>query len=339
MKILIVDDVLDHLTMLEAMLRRDGHANVVQALGAREALAELRIALDGTPPAVPIAVDLIMLDIRMPEMDGIELCRRIKTTEPYRDVPVIMVSAQAEAAFLQEAFDAGAMDFISKPIDRIELLSRVRSALALKQERDLRKSRERELLRLARQLEEANRRLERLSSLDPLTGLANRRALDGFLEMEWRRARRDREPLSVVLIDVDQFKAYNDAYGHPAGDSALRRVAEVLSDATHRPGDMVARYGGEEFAVVLSQTGEGGAHVVAESLRARVESLAIPHRASDAAPVVTISLGVATIVPTDGPAEALLASADGALYTAKREGRNLVRHAASASSGQRSPAA
>jgi diguanylate cyclase (GGDEF)-like protein len=157
--------------------------------------------------------------------------------------------------------------------------------------------------------------------------------------MEWRRARRDREPLSVVLIDVDQFKAYNDAYGHPAGDSALRRVAEVLSDATHRPGDMVARYGGEEFAVVLSQTGEGGAHVVAESLRARVESLAIPHRASDAAPVVTISLGVATIVPTDGPAEALLASADGALYTAKREGRNLVRHAASASSGQRSPAA
>jgi diguanylate cyclase (GGDEF)-like protein len=337
MRILIVDDVLDHLTMLEAMLRRDGHSNIAQAQSARDAFKYLR--LDGSNGSEIVPIDLIMLDIRMPEIDGIEACRQIKASEAYRDVPVIMVSAQAEACFLQEAFDAGAMDFISKPIDRIELVSRVRSALALKQERDLRKSRERELLRLARQLEEANRRLERLSSLDPLTGLANRRALDGFLEMEWRRARRDREPISAILIDVDHFKAYNDTYGHPAGDVCLRRVAEVLADAAHRPGDLVARYGGEEFAVVLSQTGVSGAHVVADMLRARVEGLRIQHRNSVAGSV-TISLGVATMVPAnEGSFDSLLNAADSALYQAKREGRNRVMHAAVTGSGQRNPAA
>jgi diguanylate cyclase (GGDEF)-like protein len=339
MKILIVDDMLDHLRMLAAMLRRAGHSNLVEARSAREALSFLHLDDEGSEAHEVVPVDLIMMDIRMPEIDGIEACRRIKASEAYRDVPIIMVSAQAEACFLQEAFVAGAMDFISKPIDRIELISRVRSALALKQERDLRKSRERELLKLARQLEEANRRLERLSSLDPLTGLANRRGLDGFLEMEWRRARRDREPLSVILIDVDHFKPFNDTYGHPAGDTCLRRVAEVLSDASHRPGDMAARYGGDEFAVVLSQTGASGARVVADLLRTRVEALRIPHRDSPASSVVTISIGVATIVPTaEGSADQLLGAADGALYTAKREGRNRVCHA-SGEGGKRSPAA
>ncbi len=333
MKILIVDDVLDHLTMIETMLRRDGHTNVARAQSAGEAFSFLRLdELDrGAGETVP--VDLILLDVRMPYVSGVEACRRIKSSEAYRDVPVIMVTGEPKSQVLEDAFDAGAMDFISKPIARIELVSRVRSALALKRERDLRKARERDLLRLARQLEEANRRLERLSSLDPLTGLANRRTLDGFLEMEWRRARRDREPLSVILIDVDHFKAYNDTHGHQIGDECLRQVAGVLGDAAHRPGDLVARYGGEEFAVVLSQTSAHGARIVAEQLRARVEALPLSNGR------VTISLGIATIVPTsEGAPERLLGAADTALYAAKRGGRNRITQAAD-ETGKRHPAA
>jgi diguanylate cyclase (GGDEF)-like protein len=322
MSILIVDDVADHLTLLEAMLYCEGHGDIVRAESAGEAYAYL--GLDGPDPGA--AVDLILMDVCMPGVDGITACRRIKACEAYSDVPIIIVTAETDC--LQEAFEAGAMDFINKPIDRVELVTRVRSALALKRERDIRRVRERELLGLARRLEEVNRQLERLSSLDALTGLANRRALDGFLEMEWRRTRRDHAPLSVVLVDVDHFKAFNDAYGHQAGDDCLRSVADVLGAAAHRPGDMVARYGGEEFAIVLSQTGAKGARVVAEGLRAQVEAMRIAHRGSTTSSVLTISAGVATAMPAeDGAVEAVMRAADAALYRAKRAGRNRVETA------------
>jgi diguanylate cyclase (GGDEF)-like protein len=324
MSILIVDDVADHLTLLEAMLCCEGHEDIVQAGSAFEAFTVLDLEAVEAGVASTAPVDLILMDVRMPGTDGILACRRIKSCAAYRDIPIIIVTAETDADCLQQAFEAGAMDFIGKPIDRIELVTRVRSALALKRERDLRRDRERELLGLTHQLEEANRRLERLSSLDGLTGLANRRALDGFLEMEWRRTRRDQAPLSVILIDVDQFKPYNDAYGHQAGDECLRRVADVLGHAAHRPGDMVARYGGEEFAVVLSQTGAAGARAVAEGLRAQVEALRIPHSASSFG-IVTISLGIATALPaSEAGLDSLLRTADAALYRAKRAGRNRV---------------
>jgi diguanylate cyclase (GGDEF)-like protein len=183
-----------------------------------------------------------------------------------------------------------------------------------------------ELDQIRRQLLETNQQLERLSTLDTLTGLANRRRFDESLRQEWRRAARDGVPLSLLFCDIDFFKGYNDSYGHLAGDECLVRVAEVLRSTFNRPGDLAARYGGEEFVLILADTNEEGAVRLAEKLRTKIESLAIPHRGSPIGSRLTISLGVATVVPTPrGGAEELIARADAALYAAKQEGRNRVR--------------
>jgi diguanylate cyclase (GGDEF)-like protein len=200
--------------------------------------------------------------------------------------------------------------------------------LALKREMDRRKSREAELLQVTRLLEEANEKLLRLSSLDGLTEVANRRAFDEFLSRAWRYAVRRSAPLSLVLVDIDHFKEYNDTHGHQRGDDCLKQVAQTLSHALQRPTDLVARYGGEEFAVVLPDTDTRGAAVVAETLRARVEQLRVAHADSSLDERVTISLGVATTTPTLQTApQSLVAAADRALYQAKHEGRNRVRAA------------
>jgi diguanylate cyclase (GGDEF)-like protein len=176
-----------------------------------------------------------------------------------------------------------------------------------------------------RQLEAANRTLERLSHLDPLTGLANRRHLETALKLEWRRLSRTRSPLSLLLLDVDHFKAYNDALGHIAGDRCLQRVAQLLKEGAQRAGDLVARYGGEEFAIVLSATGAEGARRIAEALRARLASAGIPHPSSPAGEHLTMSVGLATVVPcADLSPPALLAAADRALYRAKQQGRDRI---------------
>jgi diguanylate cyclase (GGDEF)-like protein len=197
-------------------------------------------------------------------------------------------------------------------------------------------TRERELQRLASSLEQrvvertaelsqANTMLEELSTTDGLTKVANRRHFDTVLDREWRLAARYDLPLGVIMIDIDHFKGYNDTYGHQQGDECLRRVAAALSKSVTRAGDLVARYGGEEFAVILSHMAEDEAIAVADRLRAAVEELRIPHRASSASDHVTISLGVAAMVPErDDQASALLALADRALYTAKEGGRNRV---------------
>jgi diguanylate cyclase (GGDEF)-like protein len=175
-------------------------------------------------------------------------------------------------------------------------------------------------------LELANERLEALSSQDPLTGVANRRMFDDVLEREWRRAQRSGQPLSLLMVDIDSFKAYNDAYGHKRGDDCLRQVASALSSSANRAGDLVSRYGGEEFVVVLPATSSIGAKAIAEALRMKVEALGIPHEASATAPFVTISVGVGTGVPReDSPSSYVLERADRALYIAKQEGRNRVR--------------
>lgn len=186
--------------------------------------------------------------------------------------------------------------------------------------------REAELLQTIRdrteQLEQANRKLEALSYSDALTSVANRRAFDEALDREWRRGIRSRRPLSLLMIDIDFFKAFNDAYGHQRGDSCIVQVASVLASIVRRAGDQVARYGGEEFAVLLPETDPAGAAAIAERMRMEVETLRITN---DGAPLrfVTVSIGFATATPTEtGRREGLVAAADGALYSAKREGRN-----------------
>ncbi len=172
-------------------------------------------------------------------------------------------------------------------------------------------------------LREANEQLERLASIDGLTQVANRRFFDQTIEREWQRLKRTQEPLSLIMCDVDYFKFFNDTYGHQRGDDCLRSVAGVLREAVHRGGDFIARYGGEEFVIVLPATEAKGASHVAEQIRLAVEQLAIEHRHSQAAHYVTLSLGVATIIPSDtGTQEMLIKRADNALYSAKSAGRN-----------------
>jgi two-component system, chemotaxis family, response regulator WspR len=319
MGILIVDDHEDNRLLLREILRQEGYSDVWGVALAEEAFRLL--GLDGGSRMLP--VDLILMDVGMPGIDGVEATRRIRSTEALSGVQVIMVTAHSEVDVLGEAFAAGAIDYVTKPFEPVALVARIRCALAYKREMDSRKQRERELIEMTRRLAATNEALQHLSSSDALTGLANRRRFDEFLEAEWRRTMRDGEWLSLVIVDIDHFKGYNDAFGHQAGDECLRRVAGALAESAHRPTDLAARYGGEEFALVLSETDPEGAAVVAETLRSRVEALSIPHLGNGCGSVVTVSLGVAGTVPNAESTPALLvAAADHALYRAKTDGRN-----------------
>lgn len=188
----------------------------------------------------------------------------------------------------------------------------------------------RELVEIRRQLEDKNKLLERLSALDTLTGIANRRRFDDVLRQEWKRAARDKASLSLLFCDIDHFKRFNDTYGHQAGDDCLVRVAQALEDTLNRPADLAARFGGEEFVGLLVDTDADGARLLAERVRARIEALDIEHSSSDVADVLTVSLGLATAVPTTGMRpEDLVEAADKALYAAKQEGRNRIVRATS----------
>jgi diguanylate cyclase (GGDEF)-like protein len=315
MGILVVDDSADSRLLIQRFLEQEGHRDFHLSATADEALAYL-----ATGPEV----DLIIMDLHLPGTNGIEACRRITSDRATKDIPVIVITESTEVGPLDAAFTAGAVDYLKKPIDPVELLARSRSILRLKRETDARKARERDLLEVTRRLADANRELERLSFQDGLTGITNRRRLDEVLAVEWKRAGRAGDPLSAVLVDIDFFKAYNDRYGHPAGDDCLRRVAGALRDSLKRPSDLVARYGGEEFCALLPETAAEGALTVAESMRSQVRALQLRHEASTAADRVTISVGVATLVPGERESAALLAAADEALYRAKREGRDRV---------------
>ena len=315
MRILVVEDTQTMRDFLKVVLGRVGFHDLLFATSAADAFEKL--GMDGSQEGSS-DIDLILMDVVMPEMDGIEACHRIKEIGHLKDIPIIMVTGMEEAKGLQPAFDAGAIDYISKPIDRTELSVRVRSALRLKQEMDARKA-------AMAQLEEANKKLQLLSSLDGLTGIANRRAFDDFLNREWRRSVREKKPMSLLMADIDFFKKYNDGYGHLAGDDCLKKVAQILSDRVNRPGDLVARYGGEEFVIIMGATSIDFAAKLAEELRLSVARMKIRHSYSDAADFVTLSIGVASAVPAPELSfDKLIEAADKALYRAKKNGRNMV---------------
>jgi diguanylate cyclase (GGDEF)-like protein len=256
------------------------------------------LALEGRP-------DLILLDIMLPGLDGPAVCRRLKGDSRTREIPVLFLTALGGEAEEMRALEAGGIDFILKPISPPVLAARIRNQLEQKHQQD---------------------RLRTLSLLDGLTGIANRRRFDQYLEMEWQRCSRNAQPLSLVMGDVDFFKAYNDGYGHARGDECLRAVAKVFGMALRRPADLAARYGGEEFVCVLPETDREGARIVADQVMAQMEALAMPHAFSDAAPRVTVSVGVAT-ARRPSPArswKALVEEADLWLYEAKARGRNRI---------------
>jgi len=310
MRILVVDDSRLSRNLIGKFLFKAGFNNVVTAQSAAEAFGILGLdSLEGDAQEI----DLILMDIIMKDMDGIEATRRIKQNERLCDIPIVMVTGSEKKETFEEAFNAGAGDYISKPMDNMELRMRVSSALKLKRETDLRKKREREL--------------ELLSSLDGLIGIANRRVLDSTLEKEWKLAQRNSRPISLMMIDIDYFKQYNDHYGHQGGDYCLKKVGRAINGVPGRPGDLVARYGGDEFAVVLPDTGVSSARVLAESIQTTVAELELPHEKSMIGAFVTVSLGVATSrlneIKSDS-LEALFKRADTALYNVKKAGRNQV---------------
>lgn len=265
--------------------------------------------------------DLVLLDIIMPGMDGFEVARRLRQLEQAGDwTPILFLTARTSDADLQRGIEVGGDDYLVKPVSEVVLTAKVRAMQRIAQMRY-------SLLVLTRRLDESNRELARLSAVDGLTGIANRRRFDETLAQEWRRAARSRGVVSVLAADVDFFKQFNDGYGHQVGDECLKAVARTLEAQLRRPTDLVARYGGEEFFVVLPETEEEGARQVAESLRMAVEAMGITHRHSAVAPCVTISVGVASRASGPGlenGANSLVQAADQALYMAKRLGRNRV---------------
>jgi diguanylate cyclase (GGDEF)-like protein len=291
--VLVVDDEPQNVRLLGQLLREE-HEVIIATNGAEA----LRRADSEHPP------DLILLDVMMPGMDGWDVCRELKTNPVTAGIPIIFVTARDDVTDEAKGLAAGAVDYITKPFSPEIVRARVRTHLTLKSQAD---------------------RLASLTAIDDLTGLANRRRLNQRLEQEWRRAARTGDPLTVVMMDVDHFKQYNDNYGHGAGDDCLRRVAQALDSVVHRTADLVARYGGEEFMAILPATSAEDGVRIGERFRQAVEALYLEHGYSATSGNITISVGVATRVPmARGAPNALLEEADRMLYTAKGKGRNCV---------------
>ncbi|WP_185232345.1 diguanylate cyclase [Teredinibacter franksiae] len=294
-KVLVVDDVEDNIVLLTFELEDEGF-EVIAAHNGRECLELVQ----------EVVPDIILLDIRMPGISGLETLEQLKADERTREIPVIMVSANTGDNSIVRALDLGAHDFVSKPIEYPVLSARMRSALRLVTAR--------------RALVKANEELERLATQDPLTDSYNRRHFFTLSEAEFSKSRRHGRPLSVLMIDVDLFKAINDTYGHASGDTALRVLTECCRLAT-RESDVLGRIGGEEFALACPDADLEGAFALAERIRQSCEEQKIKTEDGEVFSI-TLSVGVTTIADQDLRFDQLLQRADNLLYQAKAMGRN-----------------
>ncbi|MEI5996643.1 diguanylate cyclase [Paraburkholderia bengalensis] len=294
-KLLIADDQPVNVRALHALFKDD--CDVFMATNGAQTLDLCR----------KVMPDLILLDVVMDGMDGHEVCRRLKADPLTHTIPIIFVTAQTDEADEEHGLSLGAVDFITKPIKPAIVRARVRAHLSLKMQGDV---------------------LRSIALVDGLTGVGNRRKFEEDLDTSWRHCLRETMPLSLVMVDVDYFKRYNDRYGHQAGDRCLQTVAKRLTQMLRRPYDTVGRYGGEEFACLLPNTPLEAATRIALGMEEGVRALTLEHLDSGCAETVTISAGVATLIPTAeiSPAE-LLEAADQQLYEAKHAGRARVASA------------
>ncbi len=291
-RLLVVDDQPLNIRVMHEIFGADHE--VLMATSGAEALEICR-------RQVP---DLVLLDVSMPDLDGLEVCRQLKADPLLQDVPVIFVTAGNTPEEESRGFAAGAVDFITKPVNPVVVRARVRTHLTLKAQSDL---------------------LRNLAYVDGLTGIANRRRFEETLAREWRTCARSGEGLTVGMIDVDHFKLFNDRYGHPAGDDCLRRIAQAIQGRLRRPRDLVARYGGEEFACIVPASSANNVTTLFEQIRESIVALRIPHESSPTSPLVSISLGFQHAVPNAHTAPGdWIATADEWLYEAKQQGRNRV---------------
>jgi diguanylate cyclase (GGDEF)-like protein len=295
-KILIVDDNKQNIDLLMELFKED--YKIAAAITPERAL---KIAGSDAPP------DIILLDIIMPGMDGYEVCAQLKQEEKTKDIPIIFITAVSEVMDEAKGFALGAVDYITKPFHPPMVKARVEMQLDLRHKQKL---------------------LEEYAFLDSLTEIPNRRHFDKVVQKEWNRAKRSGRPLSLVLLDIDHFKEYNDTYGHGQGDKALFRVAQKLQKTLQRAGDFIARYGGEEFAAVLPYTDKEKALELTKYLNEAVASLAIEHTTSRVADHLTVSIGVLTVSPSDSMTlQSALEEVDQAMYLAKTNGRNRTEYA------------
>ncbi|MFP4030643.1 MAG: diguanylate cyclase [Desulfococcaceae bacterium] len=301
-RVLMVDDNPRNLQVLGAILKREGYELIVAADG-RQALNAVR----RTRP------DLILMDVMMPVMDGFEACRRIKCEAEGREIPLIFLTARNETDDLLQGFEAGAVDYVTKPFNQAELLARVRTHI------DLRRSRM-ALETAYAELAAAHRQLELAARTDPLTGLFNRREMMERITAEVGRFQRNGAVFSLAIADIDEFKPFNDRYGHACGDRVLCAVADRMRDRIRRQ-DVVGRWGGEEFLVLLPDTDLEGAAAAAENLRQAVRSTGCRWAGEELS--VTVTIGVSEF-QADMDADACLRVADNRLYAGKAAGKNRV---------------
>lgn len=281
--------------------------------------------LEAIAVAEQIKPTVILQDLVMPGVNGLTLLREYRANAATRDIPVIVLSTKEEPAIKSEAFALGANDYLVKLPDSIELIARIRHHSKAYLNQLQRDEAYRALRQSQQQLVEKNLELERLTNVDGLTGLSNRRYFNEFVELQWRRAIRDQTPFSILMIDVDDFKRYNDGYGHLAGDEVLRRVGSAIQRCCERPTDLAARFGGEEFVVCLATADAQEAQAFGEKMLEAVRRLEIPHSGSSVAGSVTVSIGGAAMLPRrEDTSLPLVEAADVALYAAKRAGKNRV---------------
>ncbi|HEY8462650.1 MAG TPA: diguanylate cyclase [Bacillota bacterium] len=321
--VLMVDDNPHNLRILTEMMEENGYETIV-ALSGKKALELVTIEKP----------DLILLDVKMPEMDGYEVCRILKADSLTRDIPVIFITVQSDVDDVIKGFESGAVDYISKPFNILELQMRTKTHLEVKQARDAQKLYNEELEKTNLELKKANEiirtqneqlreiafRLEQLSQTDALTGLYNRRYLIEKLEEEVARYQRNRKPFSLIIADIDDFKSINDSYGHECGDYILKQIAKILTVSV-RDIDSIGRWGGEEFLILLPETPVNGAQILAERIKNNLHNNVIVYNGTLIS--ATLTFGIA-MFEGEATVDAVIRQADYCLYEGKRKGKDCI---------------
>lgn len=329
MNILIIDNSPEDREQLRFLLNLGGHFDLFSVDSISKAFKLLGVG--SSKDMLTQSYDLIIIDIFMEGHNGISACEKIKSVPHLKDIPLIAVTDTVSMEKMLTAFEVGVSDYISKPLaNKIELIPRVNAAINLKKEMEVRKAREKDLMKMTTLLEESNRKLQRangllkdLATIDGLTGVSNRRHFDVLIRRAWKVGFRNQSCMSILMADIDYFKSYNDMYGHQRGDKCLKMFAKALKESLKRPEDMVARYGGEEFIALLPNTDAKGAEIIAERMQYMVSDLKIKHAGSEVSSRVTFSMGISCLVPDEKTSvELLISTADLALYQAKNQGRN-----------------